>query len=48
MDEFDIAVVPWDPEPNHYLRFTSMYRPEDLEKLAALDKVIEGKSLELN
>ena len=41
MDEFDIAVVPWDPEPNHYLRFTSMYRPEDLEKLAAMGKVLE-------
>jgi hypothetical protein len=36
MDEFDLAVVPWDPAPNHYLRFTSMYRPEDLERLQGL------------
>ena len=43
LDDFDIAVVPWDPEPNHYLRFTSMYKPEDLEKLKAA-----GDSLALN
>jgi len=36
MDEFDLAVVPWDPVPNHYLRFSSMYRPEDLERLQGL------------
>lgn len=36
MDEFDIAVVPWDPEPNHYLRFTSMYQPDDLDRLRDL------------
>ena len=36
MDEFDLAVVPWDPAPNHYLRFTSMYQPEDLERLQGL------------
>ena len=36
LDEFDLAVVPWDPAPNHYLRFTSMYRPEDLERLQGL------------
>ena len=36
MDEYDLAVVPWDPAPRHYLRFTSMYRPEDLDLLARL------------
>jgi len=36
MDEFDLAVVPWDPAPRHYLRFTSMYRPEDLDYLRSL------------
>ena len=41
MDEFDIAVVPWDPEPDHYLRFTSMYQPEDLEKLAAIGTALQ-------
>lgn len=35
MDEFDIAVVPWDVPPNGYLRFSSLYREEDLEKLAS-------------
>ena len=43
MDDFDLAVVPWDPLPNNYLRFTSMYRPEDLEKLRNL-----GDALRLN
>lgn len=33
MDEFDIAVVPWDLESNRYLRFCSMYMPEDLQRL---------------
>jgi len=33
MDEFDIAVVPWDLESNSYLRFCSMYMPEDLHRL---------------
>jgi len=36
MDDFDLAVVPLD-SPNHsYLRFTSLYQPEDLERLAGL------------
>lgn len=43
MDEFDLAVVPWDPQPNSYLRFTSMYRPDDLEKLRNL-----GDALRIN
>ena len=41
MDEFDLAVVPWDPAPNHYLRFTSMYQPEDLERLLGLAEKLQ-------
>jgi hypothetical protein len=41
MDEFDLAVVPWDPAPNHYLRFTSMYQPEDLERLRGLAEKLQ-------
>ena len=41
MDEFDLAVVPWDPAPNHYLRFTSMYQPEDLERLRGLTEKLQ-------
>jgi aspartate/methionine/tyrosine aminotransferase len=36
MDEFDLAVVPWDVDQDKYLRFTALYRPEDLERLAAM------------
>ena len=36
MDEYDLAVVPWDVGQDSYLRFTALYRPEDLERLAAL------------
>jgi hypothetical protein len=36
LDDFDLAVVPWEQGPNHYLRFTSMYRPEDLQRLQEL------------
>jgi len=36
MDEFDLAVVPWDTPRHSYLRFASMYQPEDLERLADL------------
>jgi aspartate/methionine/tyrosine aminotransferase len=36
LDEFGLAVVPWDAGPDNYLRFTALYRPEDLERLAAL------------
>jgi aspartate/methionine/tyrosine aminotransferase len=43
MDDFDLAVVPWEQEPNHYLRFTSMYRPEDLQRLQSL-----GSKLKIN
>ena len=34
MDDFDIAVMPWDVGKNSYLRFCSMYLEEDLERLA--------------
>jgi aspartate/methionine/tyrosine aminotransferase len=37
MDALDIAVVPLDTASHHYLRFTALYRPHDLERLAALD-----------
>ncbi len=36
MDEFDLAVVPFESPTHHYLRFTSMYRPEDLARLHGL------------
>jgi hypothetical protein len=36
MDEYDLAVVPWDTPHNSYLRFSSLYRPEDLERLSGL------------
>ena len=36
MDEFDLAVVPFEQGDNHYLRFTSMYSDEDLEYLSGL------------
>ncbi len=40
MDEYDIAVVPWDVGTTGYLRFSVLYRPEDLERLAALEGAI--------
>ena len=43
LDDFDLAVVPWEQGPNHYLRFTSMYRPEDLQRLQEL-----GNRLQVN
>jgi aspartate/methionine/tyrosine aminotransferase len=36
MDRFDIAVVPVDTETHSYLRFSALFRPQDLEKLSAL------------
>ena len=36
MDDFDLAVVPWDTPKHSYLRFSSLYQPEDLERLAGL------------
>ena len=43
MDDFDLAVVPWDTPKHSYLRFSSLYQPEDLERLAGL-----GARLQLN
>ena len=43
MDEFDLAVVPWEQGDNHYLRFTSMYCDEDLQRLQEI-----GESLKIN
>lgn len=36
MDEFDLAVVPVDSPYSSYLRFSSLYGPEDLQRLLAL------------
>ena len=36
MEEFDLAVVPWDTPRHGYLRFTSLYQPEELDRLADL------------
>jgi aspartate/methionine/tyrosine aminotransferase len=36
MDEVDLAVVPFDTPRHGYLRFSSLYQPEDLERLAGL------------
>jgi len=36
MDTFDIAVVPLGTEGRAYLRFSGLYRPNDLERLATL------------
>jgi aspartate/methionine/tyrosine aminotransferase len=36
MDKFDIAVVPLGTDEHSYLRFAALYRPDDLERLAAL------------
>lgn len=43
LDDFDLAAVPWEQGANHYLRFTSMYRPEDLQRLGDL-----GDTLRIN
>jgi aspartate/methionine/tyrosine aminotransferase len=36
MESFDIAVVPLDTQNRSYLRFSALYRPNDLNRLAAL------------
>jgi aspartate/methionine/tyrosine aminotransferase len=41
LEQFDLAVVPWDASANQYLRFTSMYRDEDLAKLQELGNSLE-------
>jgi len=41
MDEFDIAVVPLGNDDHSYLRFSALYRPHDLERLAALGSKLQ-------
>jgi aspartate/methionine/tyrosine aminotransferase len=36
LERFDLAVVPLDTPRRSYLRFSSLYQPEDLERLAGL------------
>jgi aspartate/methionine/tyrosine aminotransferase len=36
LDEYGLAVAPFEQPPHGYLRFSSAYRPEDLEALEAL------------
>jgi len=36
LDQYDVAVMPWDHEPDAYLRFSALYKPNDLEKLAGI------------
>jgi len=36
LEEFDLAVVPWDGPPHGYLRFSSLYSAEDLRSLGEL------------
>ncbi len=41
MDDFDLAVVPWDTAHHSYLRFSSLYRPGDLQRLAGLREKLQ-------
>ncbi|MHC4220197.1 MAG: pyridoxal phosphate-dependent aminotransferase [Planctomycetota bacterium] len=36
LNTFGVAVMPWEAPPNGYLRFSSLYRPEDLDALTKL------------
>lgn len=38
LDDFEIAIMPWDVPGNSYLRFCSMYSDDDLQKLAGLKR----------
>ncbi|MGB5456745.1 MAG: pyridoxal phosphate-dependent aminotransferase [Gammaproteobacteria bacterium] len=40
MESFDIAVVPLDTQNRSYLRFSALYRPHDLERLAAIGPML--------
>ncbi len=43
MDKFDIAVVPLGTEDHSFLRFSALYRPDDLQRLAGLKaRLISG------
>lgn len=41
MEQFDIAVVPLDTAHQSYLRFSSLYEPEELKRLATLADQLE-------
>jgi LL-diaminopimelate aminotransferase len=41
MDELDLAVVPWDTPQHAYLRFSSLYNPEDLERLSTMRESLQ-------
>jgi aminotransferase len=41
MDEFDLAVYPLDTHRHHYLRFSSLYRGEDLKRLSLLGERLQ-------
>ncbi|MGH8193664.1 MAG: pyridoxal phosphate-dependent aminotransferase, partial [Woeseiaceae bacterium] len=41
MDEFDLAVFPLDTPRDGYLRFSSLYRAEDLERLSSLGAALQ-------
>jgi aspartate/methionine/tyrosine aminotransferase len=41
MHDFDLAVVPWDTSRHSYLRFSSLFQNEDLERLAALQDQLQ-------
>lgn len=39
LEEYHLAVVPWEVEPHEYLRFSGQYSEEDLQGLAALGRL---------
>jgi hypothetical protein len=41
MESYDIAVVPLDSATRSYLRFSALYRPHDLERLAGLRQQLQ-------
>ncbi|TNF72026.1 MAG: pyridoxal phosphate-dependent aminotransferase [Acidobacteria bacterium] len=41
LDQFGLAVAAWEVAPHAYLRFSSLYREEDLESLAKLGERLE-------
>lgn len=41
IDEFDLAVVPWDTPESSYLRFSALHLPEDVERLQALGDTLQ-------
>lgn len=41
MDKFDIAIVPLGTDQHSYLRFSALYRPHDLERLAGMGSKLQ-------